>query len=282
MKTKFQTLLGRSSRKAMLQSVPVVIVTMLFVGVSTETFAQDYPKDQFGFSTVGFLPEEALLPLISDFPAPKEGPAGMLDTYRFLEGLRIREVNPERYEQAKTDAVWSYPLFIGNYLEAIGKPLEEDRYEAMLTLIAKAEYDVDRLVGVLKSKFDRQRPYVYYSLIFDPNDDVPDRERLRHSGAYPSGHAALAHITSLILKEIFPGKAARIRQYENEYARSRTLLLFHWESDLRAGAAIADLVWARLQADEGFQEAMATLKAEIGEPAPLYQEEIYPRRRAYE
>jgi acid phosphatase (class A) len=114
-------------------------------------------------------------------------------------------------------------------------------------------------IGVAKSRFDRDRPFEVDANVapcITPDD------RLRASGAYPSGHAAFGWAWALVLAELNPARADAILARGREYGDSRIVCGLHYPSDVEAGRLIAAAALARLRAEPAFREAMDAARAE--------------------
>ena len=179
-----------------------LISFILLVTVSVSSFGQQsllYNEDNnYGFGP-GFLAKEALYDIIRTIEQPSAVPS-FEDSLSYFEGLRIRREDSLRAETAAKDAVWSIEA-LSTWSEAVGVELSAESTPILWGLISRAIQDGDNLICALKGKYFKERPYSYFN---ETPDGLPDRERLRHTSSFPSGHSCLSGIISSILVELFP------------------------------------------------------------------------------
>jgi len=199
------------------------------------SFAQEavYTRENnFGFGK-GYFEEDALAFVIPAIRIPPSEPTQQ-DSLFYLEGLRIRQEDSLRFARAAQDAVWSIEV-LSSFSEAVGIPLTAEYTPELWTLVSMAAQDTDHLIGAIKSRHFRQRPYIRWK---EKDDGVADRERLAVTSSTPSGHSGLAATIVCLLLELYPVRAAEIIQRGDEFIDSRWILGFHYKSDCDLGRQI--------------------------------------------
>ena len=112
--------------------------------------------------------------------------------------------------------------------------------------------------------YKRPRPFAVFN---EPICVPQDADRLRESGAYPSGHASLGWTWALILAELVPERADAIFSRGRAFGDNRVVCGVHWPSDVQAGQTIAAAVVARLHAKPEFVAEMQRARAELAQAA---------------
>lgn len=163
----------------------------------------------------------------------------------------------ERLAQARADdrfdAFAAFAPLLGASFDEANFPRAKDALGRLLTPLGAA-------IGVAKERFGRERPFEVDAAVtpcIEPND------RLRASGAYPSGHAAFGWAWGLVLAELDPEHADAILARAREYGDSRVVCGLHYPSDVEAGRTIAAAALARLHAEPEFREALEAARAEF-------------------
>lgn len=206
---------------------------------------------------VGFLPEDAV-----DFrgvlPAPP-AQGSPEDREDGAEISNLQTVGPARWKTALADDAYLYPRFEAAY----GEPIDRAHDPVLVNLLNRAMKDVANPVFRAKAEYRRLRPYQRFQLIRvcgeaqPPAPDLSTQER----SSYPSGHAAYGWLTALILAEIAPDRAGPILARGRDYGVSRLVCGVHFPSDVRAGQAMAQVVFARLMRDPVFAERLRAIEA---------------------
>lgn len=111
-------------------------------------------------------------------------------------------------------------------------------------LIATADQYTSLAGFAVKDHFMRQRPHQV-----DPSLDAIDGINHASGFSFPSGHAAVAHLSASLLASVDPEAADRYRHDAEQVAFSRNYAGVHFPSDVAAGAyigtAIAEYVLQR-------------------------------------
>jgi hypothetical protein len=106
-----------------------------------------------------------------------------------------------------------------------------------------------------KKIYNRVRPS-YLDPTLKPAIDVPQHP------AYPSGHATQAYLRALILSELDPSSRSVYMQSAQRIARNREIAGLHYPSDSKAGALLAEQLFAKLKKDPSFSKRLKAAKAE--------------------
>ncbi|HOI41578.1 MAG TPA: phosphatase PAP2 family protein [Elusimicrobiales bacterium] len=199
------------------------------------------------FASGNYASKEELSSLqIPDMPEPGS-PADRADMAAVLDWQSKR--TPEQCEAANAQARAGYEVFFGDLY-----PLPDD--PAAAEFIEKVRDDVWLAMGLLKSKYDRPRPY---------SRDKAVKPCLRRLGglAYPSGHAALARTYALILSETAPSRRAEFLARADQAALNRVIGGVHHPSDIEAGKVLADSLYDEFLASPEFRREMMSVKSSV-------------------
>ncbi|HTA38385.1 MAG TPA: phosphatase PAP2 family protein [Candidatus Acidoferrales bacterium] len=115
--------------------------------------------------------------------------------------------------------------------------------------------DVESFVGTAKSYWNRPRP-----------PSVSEKH-----GSYPSGHAAFAASTAIVLAEMLPEKRNQIFLQARLFAENRIILGVHYPTDIAAGWTTGTLAVSTMMRDKtylrDYKEARTELRKALGLPA---------------
>jgi acid phosphatase (class A) len=141
---------------------------------------------------------------------------------------------------------------------------------ALAKAFTAAREGIGPSIGAGKDLWKRPRPF-----LTDPAAPtcLADPSKLKTSGAYPSGHAALGYIYALMLADLAPAKHDDMLARGRDYGFSRVVCGVHWLSDVEAGRLLALDVYPKLKATKAFADMLAAAQAEQakakpGAPAP--------------
>jgi membrane-associated phospholipid phosphatase len=84
-----------------------------------------------------------------------------------------------------------------------------------------------------------------------------------YANSYPSGHSAGIWNTALMLMEIMPDRADRIMRAANEYAMSRVIARYHWNSDTIVGRVLGSAINAVTHATNDYDSRLSNAKSEL-------------------
>jgi acid phosphatase (class A) len=112
---------------------------------------------------------------------------------------------------------------------------------------ARVGSDVKKLIDRAKAHWQRARP------------DGVSKKR----GAYPSGHAAFASCTAILLGKLLPAKRSAIFAQARRFALNRIVLGLHYPSDIAAGWTAGTLAAYVMLRNPAFGRDFATVQAEL-------------------
>jgi acid phosphatase (class A) len=135
-------------------------------------------------------------------------------------------------------------------------PLNAAQVNATKTFFIQVRSDISPIIGKLKSDFPRKRPFLYLKDIEPcvPKDD---------SGAFPSGHGAIGQLCSLILADVFPQHADKLKARGLEVGRNRIMAGVHHPTDIEAGRKLGELLYGELKKSKKYQDDLAQLQAAV-------------------
>ena len=165
-----------------------------------------------------------------------------------------------RGQQVVADASTSISYFCSTFTPAMGITISSSATPEIYNLLSKARSDGNTAANTIKRYYMKTRPFMK----FDEPTSLPSSESsLRTNGSYPSGHTAQGWTLALILAEINPYRQDTILSRGYQYAQSRVIGGFHWQSDVDAGRCIASAAVARLHANPSFMAQLQKAKDEF-------------------
>ena len=180
------------------------------------------------------------------------------------------ERGTSRGKQAVKDAACETLDFLECYTPCAGLKLGETETPAIAALVKKTFEELCNTATQVKSTSFRTRPFARLG----ESSAMPElNEHYAASSSYPSAHSILGWGIALALVEVMPNCQDALLTRGYEYGRSRTILGFHFASDVQAGRLAAAYTLARLHNDDDFQKLMAAAKKEYekmkGNAAPV-------------
>jgi acid phosphatase (class A) len=143
-------------------------------------------------------------------------------------------------EEASKRSVFFFAASIGPGFNAAQLPVT-----ARLFLHVRS--DIGNLINAAKVYWDRPRP----------------TGAQKRRGSYPSGHAAFAASTAILLSQLVPGKRDEIFSQARTFAENRILLGLHYPSDVASGWTAGTLAAYVMMHDRAFERDFAAAKAEL-------------------
>jgi D-alanyl-D-alanine dipeptidase len=164
-----------------------------------------------------------------------------------------------RGKQAVVDVGCDVTDFFHCYSPCVGLTLGERETPAIAAMVRKAYDGLYSSVRKMKATGFRKRPFVRMndSTAFPQEDGSHEG-----SSSYPSSHSVLGWGIALALVEVMPNCQNALLERGYEYGRSRTILGFHYVSDVQDGRLLAAYTLAHLHNDAEFQQLMAAAKRE--------------------
>lgn len=114
--------------------------------------------------------------------------------------------------------------------------------------------DTDYYIQALKKAFPRPRPFTYIQGL----EPCVPREV---TGAYPSGHAAIARLYALVLTDLYPKQKKAFAARAEVIATDRVTSGMHHPTDVRAGKKLGELVYAKLKASPAYRAWLKSKRA---------------------
>ena len=159
------------------------------------------------------------------------------------------------------DAACEEKDFLACYTPCVELTLGEKETPAIAALVKKTFDELCNAATQLKATNFRTRPFARLG----ESSAIPElNEHYATSSSYPSAHSILGWGIALALVEVMPNCQNALLERGYEYGRSRTILGFHFASDVQAGRLAASYTLARLHNDAEFQKLVEKAKREYG------------------
>ncbi len=115
--------------------------------------------------------------------------------------------------------------------------------------------DGGRVVNPARAQFNRQRPMAV--------DKRVEPVVSANGGSYPSGTAAFAYVSGILLANMAPEKAAAIFARAADWGHNRVVAGVHYPGDVEAGRIAGSVIDNVLLHDAAFMADFAKAKAEV-------------------
>ncbi|MTJ82666.1 MAG: phosphatase PAP2 family protein [Telmatospirillum sp.] len=150
------------------------------------------------------------------------------------------------------------------FADAMGAGFTADNLPYALPFLDRAAHDTHALVSAAKVGFDRLRPQAVDARVAPlRSDGEPGPSSTRRSGAYPSGHAAFAYVTGILLAAMVPEKGAEIFARAADYSHNRLIAGAHFPTDIEAGRIAGTVIAGQLLRDPRFLADFGRARAEV-------------------
>lgn len=133
------------------------------------------------------------------------------------------------------------------FAPSVGTGFTPERLPTTTAFFSRIGSDVKELVDEAKTYWQRPRP------------DGAEKPR----GSYPSGHAAFAAASAIVLAQLLPDKRDAIFTQARTFAENRILLGLHYPSDIASGWTAGTLAVYVMMHDRAFQRDFAAAKTEL-------------------
>jgi acid phosphatase (class A) len=133
------------------------------------------------------------------------------------------------------------------FSESVGPNFTPERLPLTAAFFERIETDVARLIAAAKEYWERPRP-----------DEAPKK-----NGSYPSGHAAFASSTAIVLSQLLPEKRDAIFSQARIFAANRILLGLHYPTDIASGWTAGTLAAYVMMHDSAFRRDFARVRNEL-------------------
>lgn len=203
------------------RSAALFIISLMFLAGGITAFAQWDPS------------------LYSLSPPPAKGSAEEMQDYRIIHEYQ----NQRTSAQCAAADAQSYPS-----AEVLFGPrsrvLTAAEFKSVETKIERITSKVIDVASHFKEKYDRPRPYNVDRTIH------PCVAKPGGNAAYPSGHATLGIVLSLVLAKEFPAKKETILEHGLQIGTNRLIGGVHHPSDVEAGQNLGRQIGKKLNAVE--------------------------------
>ncbi|MDG6093673.1 phosphatase PAP2 family protein [Acetobacter sp. AN02] len=209
-------------------------------------------------------------PVLSISPPPAGNSAAAADDMRIFVQTRALQ-GSERWALARHDADLTTAHLLDDYSCAAGLRLDAADLPLVTDLITHALTVVRAHVSEQKKHWKRLRPAAVTELPVCTDD----REKLKLSYSYPSGHASRGWMTAFVLADLLPDQAGPVMERGRIFAQSRVVCGAHWNTDIIAGkktaaavfASVRNTPWYKKEAEEARSE-LATARTRPTPPDP--------------
>lgn len=121
-------------------------------------------------------------------------------------------------------------------------------------ILWRVRSDAVNEVRKLKERFARPRPFRGYPARIRPCYDE------LHGASYPSGHAAIAQVTARALAAVDPSRAVAYQKEADLAARYRLVAGVHYATDVQAGLALGNALFAKMRKNPAFRQELERLR----------------------
>jgi acid phosphatase (class A) len=135
------------------------------------------------------------------------------------------------------------------YVPSVGDGFSPERLPKTAAFFARIGSDVRTLIDGAKRYWERPRP------------DGAQKRR----GSYPSGHAAFAAASAIVLAQLLPDKRDAIFMQARTFAENRILLGLHYPTDIASGWTAGTLAVYAMMHDRTFERDFAVAKRELAQ-----------------
>jgi acid phosphatase (class A) len=142
------------------------------------------------------------------------------------------------------------------FTPVIGGFFLTNRFPKTETFFRRVLRDTDMVVEAGKVYWERPRPYVADTNLFDGDVD-------RFSGSYPSGHSTLGTVFALLLSDIFPDQREAILAKGKEIGWHRVMLAKHYPTDIFAGRVLGQRIVQEMRKDRRFRRDLRAVRLEL-------------------
>ncbi|HVJ66061.1 MAG TPA: phosphatase PAP2 family protein [Bdellovibrionota bacterium] len=180
-------------------------------------------------------------------PIPSAGSPELIADYGELIYLQNTRTEAQ-CAAAKKEVLVSLESFFGGEQSILSRA----DIQRLAPFFEQVRNDADFFIQKLKVDLPRPRPFKY---IPELKPCVP----LEVTMSYPSGHATLAELFSLILADIYPAKKEQLFARAKQIGTNRILAGMHHRSDVSAGQELGRLLYAHFKKNQAFKDSVSKL-----------------------
>ena len=189
---------------------------------------------------------------------PVNGSAAFcLDSVVYEQGKALR--GTPRGEEAVRDAKTKIDYVMRRFGAVMERDFTPENYPVTADFLFRSFTTARLTVTTAKDKFHRMRPYQY----FNEPTPIPEKEAKDDFTSYPSGHTIRFWMAALTLAALDPEHQDDILKVGYELGQSRTIVGFHFQSDIDAARLAASAAYARLSADRAWQKSFRRARREL-------------------
>ena len=227
-------------RRLLSPTLPALVIIFFISSCAQPYKVAQKPKN--------YLPVEEMPNAVKFLPSPPgfHDIAFLVDSSVYEAGKQIRST--ERGRVAVEDASTTVEYMMKRFSPAVGTELTPERYPFLASFLGKSFRAARSSISEAKDYFKRERPYQY----FEEPTPVPEDESRNDFTSYPSGHSIRYWMIALVLTSIDPEHQEAILKTGYECCQSRTIVGFHYQSDVDAAKLAASASFARLTADRAW------------------------------
>jgi acid phosphatase (class A) len=224
-----------------------IAVLVLLLAVTAVAPASPAPPTGYYYLNPRLIDLTILLPPPPD-PGSPEARVDMRDVSAAVAARSPSELLEARETSERT-------VFF--FAPSIGSGFTAERLPLTAAFFARVSSDVKRIIASAKQYWERPRP---------------DGAAKKH-GSYPSGHAAFASSTAIVLSQLLPEKRDAIFSQARVFAANRILLGLHYPTDVASGWTAGTLAAYVMMHDPAFRRDFARVRdelrrAHVSEPTP--------------
>ncbi len=214
-------------------------VAILLLVLAATAFAPLAPQTQTGYYYLD--PRRIDLTILLPPPPEAGSPEARADMQEVTAAVAAR--SPAQLLEAREASARSVFFFT----PSVGPGFTPERLPLTAAFFKRVGADVQRLTGAVKEYWDRPRP------------DGATTKR----GSYPSGHAAFASSSAIVLSQLLPEHRYAIFSQARIFAANRILLGLHYPSDVASGWTAGTLAAYVMMQDPAFRRDFARAQGEL-------------------
>lgn len=210
----------------------------------------------------GYVDDRPDLALLRLLPPPPEAGSAEERAERYLYRQSRRGIGSPQWRAAIEQLSVTGPGFVKAMSCALGAELSPQATPATYTILRRAGADLARAVNAAKDYYKRPRPFAGdRGKACDPDAAADGGKALGY--AYPSGHAAVGWLWSLLLSDARPPRSAELLKFGKTTGDLRMVCRVHWASDVTGGRLLATALYQRIADSPAFKADLAKARTEL-------------------